>query len=391
MNLQELEQLMQETGQPTYRAIQIFEWLHQRFPGAADGAFSFAAMSNLPNALRNELEKRCYITSVKIEKKLTAKDGTIKFLLALAMGGNESQKSQPNAKDAPPVIARSTATKQSKSLVCPGLLRRCAPRDDGAVEFRYNSNDGNPAVQVESVLMEYDHGRSLCISTQAGCRMGCYFCATGQDGLIRNLTAGEMCMQVYAAGKVRNIVLMGCGEPLDNFDSTMRFIELITHPKGAGIGQRHITLSTCGLITEMRTLAQRKLQINLAVSLHGPDDATRQALMPIARRYSVNELIAVCREYIGITHRRITFEYALAEGINDSSIQARALAKLLKGMLCHVNLIPVNHVTPSFSPTKRCEALAFAAILQEAKIPVTVRRTIGAEVNAACGQLRSRG
>ena len=222
--------------------------------------------------------------------------------------------------------------------------------------------------------------------------MGCYFCATGQTGLIRNLTTGEMCMQVYAAGNVRNIVLMGCGEPLDNFGPVMGFIEIITHPKGANIGQRHITLSTCGLVPEIRALAQRRMQINLAVSLHGPDDATRQKLMPIARRYSINTLIAACREYADTTRRRITFEYALTEGVNDSPAQARALAALLKGMLCHVNLIPVNPVAgpQEFSPTRRREAQAFAAILEQAKIPATVRRTIGAEVNAACGQLRSR-
>jgi len=355
MNIQEIEHLIKELGQPAYRAVQIFEWLHQRFPSNPDEAFSFAAMDNLPKNLREELEKRCYITDVKIADKLTAKDGTVKFLLT--MGVNQDAITQTD-------------------------------------------------VQVESVLMEYSHGRSLCISTQAGCRMGCYFCATGESGLIRNISAGEMCMQVYAAGDVRNIVLMGCGEPLDNFDATMRFVELITHPKGAGIGQRHITLSTCGLVPEIHALAQRRLQINLAVSLHGPDDATRQALMPIARRYSISELIAACREYADTTHRRITFEYALVEGVNDSPAQARALARLIKGMLCHVNLIPVNQAAnsnkpnnhdvinkkplPSFSPTKRPDALAFAAILEQAKIPATVRRTIGAEVNAACGQLRAK-
>jgi len=331
MNITELEQLMKDIGQPTYRAVQIFEWLHQRFPAAADGVFSFNEMNNLPKNLRNELTSRCYITPANIVERLTAKDGTIKSLIRLG------------------------------------------------------------EVHIETVLMEYAHGRSICISTQAGCRMGCIFCATGQSGLIRNLTASEMCQQVYLAGGVRNIVLMGCGEPLDNFDATIRFVELITHPKGVGIGQRHITLSTCGLVPKMRELASRRLQINLAVSLHGTDDATRQALMPIARRYSIKELMAACREYTEITHRRITFEYALTSGVNDSPAQARALAALLKGMLCHVNLIPVNPVEgQSLSPTKRREAMAFAEILQKAGIPATVRRTIGAEVNAACGQLRAK-
>ena len=331
---------MKETGQPAYRAVQIFEWLHQRFPNSAGEGFSFAGMNNLPAGLRAELEKQCYITPVNIEKELRAKDGTVKYLLAT--GGNEP-----------------------------------AP----------------PRVLIESVLMEYTHGHSVCISTQAGCRMGCVFCATGHSGLLRNLSAGEMCMQVYAANagqRIRNVVLMGCGEPLDNFDATLRFIEIITHPKGAGLSQRHITLSTCGLIPEIRELAKRKMQITLAVSLHGSDDATRQALMPVAKVNPIKELLAACHEYANTTRRRITFEYALTEGVNDSPAQARALASLLKGLLCHVNLIPVNPTgTTSLSPTKKREATAFANILQESGIPATIRRTIGAEVNAACGQLRA--
>jgi len=329
---------MKEIGQPAYRAVQVFEWLHKRFPNTAGEAFSFARMNNLPASLREELEKRCYITPVNTEKELRAKDGTVKYLLAA--GGN--------APAPPPVL-------------------------------------------IESVLMEYNHGYSVCISTQAGCRMGCVFCATGHSGLVRNLSAGEMCMQVYAANRqVRNVVLMGCGEPLDNFGATMRFIELITSPKGAGLSQRHITLSTCGLIPQIRELAKRKMQITLAVSLHGPDDATRQALMPVAKANPTKELISACREYANATHRRISFEYALTQGINDSPAQARALANLLKGMLCHVNLIPVNPTgLTTHSPTKQREAAAFASVLQDAKIPATIRRTIGAEVNAACGQLRA--
>jgi len=333
-NIAELQALMNEIGYPAYRAAQIFEWLHRRFPVAAGEAFSFAAMSNLPKDLRAKLEQQCIITPVDVVKKLQAKDGTIKFLLQLG---------------------------------------------------------GETSVMVESVLMEYAHGRSICISTQAGCRMGCLFCATGQGGFIRSLTAGEMCMQVYAAKTpVRNIVLMGCGEPLDNFEPTLRFIQLITHPKGAGISQRHITVSTCGLVPQILDLAKHRLQINLAVSLHGPDDTTRQALMPIAKQYPINDLIAACHHYASTTSRRITFEYALTAGVNDSPAQARALAVLLKGLLCHVNLIPVNQVSDGFSPTKRRDAMAFAEILQRANIPTTIRRTIGAEVNAACGQLRAQ-
>jgi len=345
MTIEEIELLMKDLGQPTYRAAQVFEWLHKRFPAAGE-AFSFADMNNLPKSLREELKKRCYITPVDVVEMLVAKDGTEKYLLAVGDALN----------------AETTG-----------------------------SLSPEPKVHIESVLMQYAHGQSICISTQAGCRMGCVFCATSQSGLIRNLTAGEMCMQVYAAKGARNVVLMGCGEPLDNFDHTIRFIELITHKKGAGLSQRHITISTCGLIPQMQALAQLRLQITLAVSLHASDDATRQALMPIAKRYFIKDLLAACREYTDITHRRITFEYALTSGINDSPTQARALANLLKGMLCHVNLIPVNPISGSstFSPTKKREAMAFAAILQQANIPATVRRTIGAEVNAACGQLRA--
>ena len=334
MNIEELQALMAELNQPAYRAGQIFEWLHQRFPSASGETLSFDWMSNLPKSLREELAKRCLITSASVVKKLHAKDGTAKFLLKLK---------------------------------------------------------GKPDVLVESVLMEYVHGRSLCLSTQAGCRMGCLFCATGRGGFIRNLSAGEMCMQVYAASesRIRNIVLMGCGEPLDNFDATLRFIELITHPKGAGLGQRHITLSTCGLVPEILELAKHRLQITLAISLHGPDDATRLALMPIAKKYAIRELISACHQYANTTHRRISFEYALTAGVNDSPAQARALASLLKGLLCHVNLIPVNQVTDAFTPTRKRETMAFADILQKANIPVTIRRTIGAEVNAACGQLKA--
>jgi len=402
MNIQELELLMKELGQPAYRAVQIFEWLHQRLPNNPGEAFSFAAMDNLPKSLREDLEKHCYITQVEVAEKLTAKDGTIKYLLAF--GSEDGEVHGDNKALGVRQVAAPTVGNTDRLVGA----ATCRPQTCNGDQLKITTNQ-LPKVHIESVLMEYVHGRSLCISTQAGCRMGCVFCATGQGGLIRNLTAGEMCMQVYTAGGARNIVLMGCGEPLDNFDQTMKFIELITHPKGAGIGQRHITLSTCGLVPQMQALVKRRMQITLAVSLHGPDDATRQALMPIAKSYPIKELLAACKEYTDTTHRRITFEYALTCGINDSPAQARALASRLKGMLCHVNLIPVNQVIPTggteqkllksltgeippqiLAPTKKREAMAFAAILQQAGIPATVRRTIGAEVNAACGQLRAR-
>ena len=315
-------------GHASYRAIQIFEWLHCR------GAVSFDEMVNLPKDLRALLDKNYQIATCRpVGTKISSKDGTHKFLYAL-----------------------------------------------------------NDDVLIESVRMEYNFGSSICISTQAGCRMGCKFCASTSGGFIRNLTAGEMCAQVYSSlqgKKLAGIVLMGCGEPLDNFEQMIRFLELITHPKGAGVGARHITISTCGLIPKMRKLADLKLQINLAVSLHAFNDETRQTLMPIATTYSIQKLIEACRYYIKQTNRRITFEYALVRGINDSMKDAEALAKLLKGLLCHVNLIPVNSGGGNYTPTLRKEAEAFAATLKKNHIQATIRRTIGDDVDAACGQLRA--
>ncbi|MCL2500867.1 MAG: 23S rRNA (adenine(2503)-C(2))-methyltransferase RlmN [Defluviitaleaceae bacterium] len=349
MNITELRSLMVELNQPAYRAEQIFEWLHRRGASQADSngvrdfyVAPFARMDNLPKTLREILSQTCRITPCREVKKQVSKDGTVKYLF------------------------------QMESLSDAGVF-------------------------IESVLMEYEHGHTVCISTQAGCRMGCVFCASAVGGLARNLTAGEMCAQVYAAGRdtkrVSSVVLMGCGEPLDNFDAVMRFIELITHEKGANIGARHITLSTCGLVPKMRALAERKLQINLAVSLHGTTDEMRGSFMPIAKKYPINELIHACRYYIGLTNRRITFEYALTKGINDSLVQAKELADLLKGMLCHVNLIPINVTSTQFetkfSPTPRREAETFANVLIKNGIPSTIRRSLGCDIAAACGQLRS--
>jgi len=327
---------MADLNVPPYRAAQVFEWLHSR------GAGSFENMDNLPKGLRTALEAHCRITTCKlVENRVSSHDGTRKFLFAL--------------------------------------------EDD---------------VLIESVRMEYSFGHSICISTQAGCRMGCCFCASTAEGLLRNLTAGEMCAQIYTAKqdikKLAGIVLMGCGEPLDNFDQTVRFLELIGHPKGAAVGKRHITISTCGLVPQIKALAAMKLQINLAVSLHGPNDKIRKTLMPIANRYPIDELIAACKHYIDLTNRRITFEYALVRGLNDQLEHAASLAKLLTGMLCHVNLIPVNPGSQgqskqkAFLPTLRREAEAFRAALQHNHIQATIRRTIGSDVDAACGQLRAK-
>ena len=348
MNINELQSLMSELNEPSYRGEQIFEWLHRR------KAESFQEMDNLPKKLRASLEEHCRIPSCKLAETLSSKkDGTEKFLFEL---------------------------------------------EDGTF--------------IESVLMQYDFGYSICISTQAGCRMGCKFCASAQGGLLRNLTAGEMCSQIYfamgreanAGKKLAGIVLMGCGEPLDNFEQVVRFLELIGHPKGAGVGARHITISTCGLVPQMIKLADMQLQITLAISLHGPDDRIRKSLMPIANKYPIHELIEACRYYIRMTNRRITFEYALIKGVNDNPSHASALSKLLKGMLCHVNLIPVNQVawasssgterpaetSGDYSPTLRRDAEAFANVLQRNHIQTTIRRTIGSDVNAACGQLRTK-
>ncbi|MCL2840664.1 MAG: 23S rRNA (adenine(2503)-C(2))-methyltransferase RlmN [Defluviitaleaceae bacterium] len=320
-----LPQEIAEIVSPAYRAEQIFSWLHKHH------ATSFVAMNNLPLSLRDKLEEIHYIsTMTTLEKHESVNDGTIKFLSA--------------------------------------------------------THDNN---LVESVLMSYKHGNSVCISTQAGCRMGCTFCASAENGLARNLTAGEYCAQVYSAFPIKNIVLMGCGEPLDNYENTVKFIKLITHPKGINIGQRHITLSTCGLVPEIYKLADEKFQITLAVSLHAPDDETRQTLMPIAKVYPLSDLIKACKYYTKTTHRRLTFEYAMAKDINTSSFHAQTLVKLLKGMMCHVNLIPINKARGEFLPTSRNETMRFAKILEENHIPTTIRRSLGNDVNASCGQLRS--
>jgi len=290
---------------------------------------SFDAMQNLPKSLRHDLDDVFFITPLDVIESHISSDETIKFLTRL-------------------------------------------------------NNDAF----AESVLMRYKHGNSVCISTQAGCKMGCKFCASA-SGFQRDLTPGEYCLQVYNAESAKNVVLMGCGEPLDNFDATLRFIELITHEKGKNLGARHITVSTCGLVPKIYALAELELQINLAISLHATTDELRQKFMPIAKKYPLSELISACRFYVEKTRRRITFEYALIAGQNDSPAHARELGKMLQGLLCHVNLIPINPVQSDFSPTPPRETKIFAAALAEKNIPVTVRRSLGSDINAACGQLRA--
>ena len=320
--------LMEELGQPAYRAKQIFKWLSR-------GVVSFDEMSDLPLALRQTLEERCFLGAPNILRKQEAKDGTIKYLFGL--------------------------------------------------------RDGN---SIESVLMRYDYGDSLCLSTQAGCRMGCAFCASYDPSRSRDLTAGEILEQVLFAQrdsgrKVSHLVLMGTGEPLDNYENVLTFLRLVTHPDGLNLGMRHISLSTCGLVPRIRELAKLKLQLTLSVSLHAPNDAIRDRIMPVNKKYPLEALLPACREYFAATGRRISFEYAMIAGVNDSPACADQLASLLHGMPVHVNLIPLNEVERSaLKPSPRETIRRFQNRLVGRGINATVRRSLGGEISAACGQLR---
>ena len=330
MTIPELEGLMKEWGEPKFRAGQIFQWLHQK------RVLTFEAMQNLPLPLRQKLLERCRITAFTVEWKLiSALDGTIKYL--------------------------------------------------------YRLPDGE---YVESVFMRYEHGNSVCISTQVGCKMGCSFCASTKAGFVRHLTPSEILEQVYAPLRdtgepVDSLVLMGIGEPLDNYDNVLRFLELLNDPKGLNMTLRHVSLSTCGLVDKIYDLADRNLQLTLSISLHAANDRVRDEIMPINHRYKIAELLQTCKYYTNKTHRRISYEYSLIRGVNDIPEQAEELAKLLKGMLCHVNLIPVNYVEEAgFRSTGRSQIYAFQKALQQHGINATIRRTLGADISAACGQLR---
>ncbi|MCI8702819.1 MAG: 23S rRNA (adenine(2503)-C(2))-methyltransferase RlmN [Anaerotignum sp.] len=330
MDSAELEQFIIEMGEPGFRAKQLFEWIHGKH--AAD----FAEMTNLPKTLREKLESTAKLPRTEVVRKLVSqKDGTRKYLFAL---------------------------------------------ENGSV--------------IESVLMKYEYGNTVCISTQAGCRMGCQFCASTLDGVERSLTAGEMLSQVYEIQKdcgerVSGVVLMGSGEPLDNYENVLKFLRLINDRKGQNMGQRHITLSTCGLIDKIYELAEENLQITLAVSLHAPNDGIRNSIMPISRANPMDTLLSACRAYAEKTKRRITFEYAMMQGVNDSDACARELAGRLRHMLCHVNLIPVNDVKErAFVKSSDERVRRFAAILQDNSVETTVRRRLGSDIDAACGQLR---
>jgi len=329
LNLEELQKLLIDMKQQKFRAKQIFTWLGR-------GVTNFDQMTDLSKSLRESLSEISYIGSLKIKQKQVSKiDGTIKYLFELF--------------------------------------------------------DGNV---IESVLMEYLHGFTVCISTQIGCKMGCKFCASTGIGFVRDLTAGEMLAQVLGIQediekRVGNVVLMGIGEPLDNYDNVIKFLKLVNSPDGINIGYRHISLSTCGIVPRILDLANEKLPITLSISLHAPNDEVRSRTMPINDLYSIDKIIEGCKIYTEITKRRITFEYALILGVNDSVENAKELAGKIRGMLAHVNLIPVNTVkTNDYKKSSKKQAFIFQNVLEEQGIETTIRRELGADIEAACGQLR---
>jgi len=329
MTLEELTAWFKEQGEPAFRAKQVFRWLYR-------GVTSFEEMSDLSKALRQKLTDSCFITAPQVARKQMSKlDGTIKYLWRLG--------------------------------------------------------DGNC---IETVLMRYKHGNTVCISCQVGCRMGCAFCASTLAGKVRDLTPAEMIDQVLftqidSGETISNIVLMGIGEPLDNYDTVMKFLTLVNHPDGMNIGMRHISLSTCGLVEKIDKLAERGLQLTLSVSLHAPDDETRSKIMPVNRSVGVDKLMDTCRRYFKTTGRRISYEYAMIDGVNDSDWQADLLAGHLKGAPGHVNLIPLNEVEESpLKPSRR--VAAFQKRLESHGVTVTVRRKLGGDIDASCGQLRRK-
>lgn len=329
MTQQELSLFFKELGEPAFRAKQAFTWLHR-------GAVSFEDMTNLSKPLREKLAAQCFITA--------------------------------------PVVAR----KQESRL-------------DGTIKYLWDLSDGNC---IETVLMQYHHGNTVCISSQVGCRMGCAFCASTIAGKVRDLRPSEMLDQVLftqldSGREISNIVLMGIGEPLDNMDNVLRFLELVNHPDGLHIGMRHISLSTCGVVPGIDALAEKQLQLTLSVSLHAPDSETRSRIMPVNRAYDVERLFDACHRYFEKTGRRISFEYAMIDGVNDNDWQADLIAKKLRGMPGHVNLIPLNDVVESpYKPSRR--VAAFQKRLESHGITATVRRSLGGDIDASCGQLRRK-
>mgnify|MGYP002659835501 FL=1 len=331
MTLAELQDAFAALGEPKFRAKQVFAWLHR-------GAVSFEAMTNLSKPLRETLDSLYFINK-------------------------------------------------------PTVARKQISRLDGTIKYLWRLRDGNC---VESVVMQYHHGNTVCISSEVGCPMGCKFCASTIGGLVRRLEPSELLDQVLFSQLdsgllISNIVLMGIGEPLDNFDNVMRFLELVNSPDGMNIGMRHISLSTCGLVDKIEQLAERDLQLTLSVSLHSPDDESRSKIMPVNRRWPVDTLLSACRDYFAKTGRRISFEYTMIDGVSDSPEQAQLLAKKLAGMGAHVNMIPLNNVTESGLHTSSRQAIRrFQTILEENGVTATLRRTLGSDIDASCGQLRRK-
>lgn len=329
LTLDELKLWMKENKESEFRSKQVIEWLYKDIK-------NFDDMKNLPKALKEKLNSNFTMELPKVEHEYTSRlDGTKKLLLAL--------------------------------------------------------QDGN---LIECVIMKYNHGNSICVSTQVGCRMGCKFCASTIDGRVRDLTAGEILLQVIVGQKIlgeriSNIVLMGSGEPFDNYDNVIKFLKIVNADYGLNIGQRHITLSTCGIVPKIIDFADEDMQITLAISLHSTTDDRRKEIMPIANKYSIKEILDACKYYIEKTGRRVSFEYSLVKEVNDSLEDAKSLGKLLKGILCHVNLIPINEIKEnSYKKTDSEEVKTFAKILKEYGVETTVRREMGSDINAACGQLR---
>lgn len=324
-----LEEKMTELGEPKFRAKQIFTWLHQK------QVTEFSEMTTLSLQLREKLNQIFCINRLNIARKLASSmDDTVKYLYELP---------------------------------------------DGSF--------------VETVLMEYHHGKSLCISTQVGCRMGCQFCASTIAGYVRNLTPAEMLLQIYetqrdAGCRIDSLVLMGIGEPLDNFEAVIQFFRLLSNPNGFGMSLRHVTISTCGLVPRIRELAELRLGVTLSVSLHSPDNIRRSEIMPVNRKYPVEEVLEACRDYFKKTGRRVTMEYAVIAGLNDSKADAKRLAERLHGMQCHVNLIPVNSIAERSYHAVRKQVEQFQRELTELGVHATIRRTLGSDIQAACGQLR---
>ncbi len=331
LNIEELKEVLKELGEPAFRAGQIFSWLHEK------KVTDFSEMTNLSKDLREKLKENFDLVALKEAGRLESVDGTVKFLFELG---------------------------------------------DGQI--------------IESVLMNYKHGYSVCVSSQVGCRMGCKFCASTIDGVIRNLTASEILDQVYSAERicnvtVSNVVIMGSGEPMDNYDNCVKFIRLISDEKGKNMSARNVTVSTCGLVPGINKLAEEGLPVTLALSLHAPNDDLRKTIMPVANAYKIKDVLAACDNYFDKTSRRMTYEYSMIDGVNDTDKCAEELASLLKGKNCHVNLIPINSIKErDFTKATDSRISRFKNLLEKSGINVTIRRSMGSDIDAACGQLRRR-